>query len=191
MPFMKNGRKKDDQSRTCCRDLQREAWGWVHRRLPCLSLNTGHYPHKSPGPSPWVLESISRGFQVTCVITYTCLYLLSDDPAVLSSTQITLIPLPQSQQNLCLWQNAVLATVHGVSKHSCVDILSRTVTADSLQHHGLQPARLLYPWNFPSKNTGVGRHALLQGILPMSMHWQSYSLPLNHLGSPTQLMSTA
>ena len=29
---------------------------------------------------------------------------------------------------------------------------------------GLQPARLLCPWDFPCKNTGVGCHFLLQGI---------------------------
>ena len=28
------------------------------------------------------------------------------------------------------------------------------------------PARLLRPWNFPGKNTGVGCHFLLQGIFP-------------------------
>ena len=32
--------------------------------------------------------------------------------------------------------------------------------------HGLQPARLLCPWDFPGKNTGAGCHFLLQGILP-------------------------
>ena len=26
--------------------------------------------------------------------------------------------------------------------------------------------RLLYPWDFPGKNTGVGCHSLLQGDLP-------------------------
>ena len=30
----------------------------------------------------------------------------------------------------------------------------------------LQPARLLYPWDSPGQNTGVGGHALLQGIFP-------------------------
>ena len=29
----------------------------------------------------------------------------------------------------------------------------------------MRPARLLYPWDFPGKNTGVGCHFLLQGIL--------------------------
>ena len=28
----------------------------------------------------------------------------------------------------------------------------------------LQPSKLLCPWNFPGKNTGVGCHFLLQGI---------------------------
>ena len=35
-----------------------------------------------------------------------------------------------------------------------------------LQHHGLGPARLLCPWDFPGKNTGVDCHFLLQGKLP-------------------------
>ena len=33
-----------------------------------------------------------------------------------------------------------------------------------LQPHGMQPSRLLCPWGFPGKNTGVGCHFLLQGI---------------------------
>ena len=33
-----------------------------------------------------------------------------------------------------------------------------------LQPHGLQPTRLLCPWDSPSKNTGIGCHFLLQGI---------------------------
>ena len=34
----------------------------------------------------------------------------------------------------------------------------------SLQLSGLEPARLLCPWDFPDKNTGVGGHSVLQGI---------------------------
>ena len=40
--------------------------------------------------------------------------------------------------------------------------------SDSLQPHGLYPARLLCPQDFPDKNTGVGCHFLLQGDLPGS-----------------------
>ena len=32
--------------------------------------------------------------------------------------------------------------------------------------YGLQSARVLCPWDFPGKNTGVGCHFLLQGIFP-------------------------
>ena len=41
---------------------------------------------------------------------------------------------------------------------------SRSVVSDTLRPHGLQPTRLLHPWDFPGKNTGVGCHFLLQGI---------------------------
>ena len=46
---------------------------------------------------------------------------------------------------------------------------------------------LFHPWNFPGKNTGVGYHFFLQGILPTQglnlsllnlLHWQVDSLPL-------------
>ena len=35
---------------------------------------------------------------------------------------------------------------------------SRSVVSDSLQPHGLQPIRLLCPWDSTGKNTGVGCH---------------------------------
>ena len=39
---------------------------------------------------------------------------------------------------------------------------SHSVVSDSLQPHGLQPTRLLCPWDFLGKSTGVGCHCLLQ-----------------------------
>ena len=38
---------------------------------------------------------------------------------------------------------------------------SRSVVSDSLWPYGLQPTRLLRPWDFPGKSTGVGCHCLL------------------------------
>ena len=46
----------------------------------------------------------------------------------------------------------------------CVCCVSCSVVPDSLQLHGLKPSGLIYPWNFPGKNTGVDSHSLLQGI---------------------------
>ena len=48
----------------------------------------------------------------------------------------------------------------------CVSVLSHLVKSDSLLPQGLQPARLLCPWDSPGKNTAVGCYFLLQGILP-------------------------
>ena len=38
---------------------------------------------------------------------------------------------------------------------------SRSVVSDPQQPQGLQPSRLLRPWDFPGKSTGVGCHCLL------------------------------
>ena len=37
-----------------------------------------------------------------------------------------------------------------------------SVMSDSSWPHGLQPTRLLHPWEFPGKSTGVGCHCLLR-----------------------------
>ena len=39
---------------------------------------------------------------------------------------------------------------------------SHSVVSDSQQPHGLQPTRLLRPWDPPGKSTGVGCHFLVQ-----------------------------
>ena len=46
----------------------------------------------------------------------------------------------------------------------CVkECVSPSVMSNSLRPHG--PTRLLCQWDFPGKNTGVGCHFLLQGII--------------------------
>ena len=47
----------------------------------------------------------------------------------------------------------------------CVYV-NHSVVSDSLWPRGLQPTRLLCPWDSPGKNTGVGYHFPLQGIFP-------------------------
>ena len=44
--------------------------------------------------------------------------------------------------------------------------MCHSVMSDSLRPRGLQPARLLRPWDSPGKDTGVGCQALLQGVFP-------------------------
>jgi len=63
------------------------------------------------------------------------------------------------------WFNLVIAILLTMYM-CCVCCVSHSVVSDSLWPHGLEPARLLHPWDSPGKNTGVGCHALFQGIFP-------------------------
>ena len=62
-------------------------------------------------------------------------------------------------------------------------LFSHLDISNSLQPDGLGPTRLLCPWDFPGKNTGVGSHPLLQrifqaqGLEPGSPALQADSLP--------------
>ena len=67
---------------------------------------------------------------------------------------------------------------------------SRSVVSDSSRPHRLWPTRLLHPWDFPGKSTGVGCYFLLQRIFPtqgsnpgLPHCWQTL-YHLSHQGSP-------
>ena len=87
-------------------------------------------------------------------------------------------------------RRAALRTSAGTSRvHS--SIVSVTLVSNSLRPHGLQPARLLCPWDSPGKNTGVGCHSFLQGIFPTQgsnpglPHCRQILYRLSHQGSPS------
>ena len=69
-------------------------------------------------------------------------------------------------------------------------VLSHSVVSSSLRLCGLQPARLFCPWDSPGNNTGMGCHALLQGIFPTRgsnpglPHCRRILYRLSHQGSP-------
>ena len=79
---------------------------------------------------------------------------------------------------------SLMSSVYQVAKLYRMLVLSRTVTSNSLRLHGLQPARVLCPWDSPGKNTGVGCHTLLQGIFPTQgsdsvlLHYKPGSSPV-------------
>ena len=82
----------------------------------------------------------------------------------------------QRIQNIMLH---ILNIYNAVNQQHCVTLL---VVSDSLGPHGLKLTRLLCPWNFPGKNTGVGCHSLLRdllnpGVKPRSPTLQADSLP--------------
>ena len=66
-------------------------------------------------------------------------------------------------RNVCIqikcWETASYLYVSNES-------VSYSVMSHSLRSPGLQPVRLLCPWNSPGKNPGMASHSLLQGIFP-------------------------
>ena len=78
--------------------------------------------------------------------------------------------------------------------YCCVSFLlllsTLSVVSNSLQPHGLYPARLLCPWDSPGKSTGVGIHSFLleifptQGLNPGFLHCNQILSPMSHQGSP-------
>ena len=75
-------------------------------------------------------------------------------------------------------------TLHHLSHNNLRGLVAQS--CPTLWSHGLYPAKLLCPWDFPGKNIGVGCHFFLQGIFstqgsyPCLPHCQVDSLPLNH-----------
>ena len=69
-------------------------------------------------------------------------------------------------------------------------VLSRSVLSDSLWPHRLQPGSSVHG-DSPGKNTGVGCHALLQGIFPTQesnpdlLPWRQILYCLSHQRSPS------
>ena len=66
--------------------------------------------------------------------------------------------------------------------------ISHSVVSNTLRLHGLQPTRLLCPWDSPGKNTRVGCHSLLKGIFPTQglnpglLHCRQILYHLSHQG---------
>ena len=66
-------------------------------------------------------------------------------------------PIPGILQARTLEWVAISFSMHESEKSKW----SRSVMSDPQQPHGLQPTRLLCPWDFPGKSTGMGCHCLL------------------------------
>ena len=78
-------------------------------------------------------------------------------------------------------ENTMILSVHKTNSRASKSVqfssVTQSVMSDSLQPHGLQPTRLLRPWDSPGKSTGVGYHlpgALTKShclILSISQDW--------------------
>ena len=76
------------------------------------------------------------------------------------NTKITFPEFQCFHQQVCVY---VHTYIH-ITEYVCILRTAcqvASVVSDSVRPHGLQPTRLLHPWDSPGKNTGVGCHFLL------------------------------
>ena len=151
-------------------------------------------------PPPQVFHIPEKDFQVIQIKTWKSSFISSfllsipniyqQDLEILSPS---FTPYPHSHHLRSVWHHIlfillepplknVIVLVSGVQQS---ESLTCVCVSNSSQPHGLRPGRLLWPWYFPSKNTGVGCHFLLLGIFPTHasnphilrpLHWQAESV---------------
>ena len=171
--------------------------GLQHTRPPCPSLPPGVCPSSCSlsrrcyptisssatlfsfwtgtlGPSQGLFQWVNSSHQVAKVLEPQL-------PQRLQNFSIELYNgLNVSLQNSYIEALATNVTILGnrVFDKVCVfECWITSVVSDSLWPYGPWPARLLCPWDSPGVNSGVGFHALLQGIFSI----QESNLHVLHL----------
>ena len=103
-----------------------------------------------------------------------------------------LIPLLKNTKDFQGSETPLRDTIVVDACHYLLWLFGCSVVSDSLWPSRLQPTRLLCPWNFPGRNTGVGCYFLLQESVSTHgpnprllrlLHWQADSLLLSRLES--------
>ena len=70
------------------------------------------------------------------------------------------------------WAHIFTSAAHMTSLNKAAAAAAKLLqSCPTLRPRGLQPTRLLHPWDFPGKSTGVGRHCLLPS---MHDYWKNH-----------------
>ena len=101
----------------------------------------------------WRRMLLASSYQTKSAAKHTTKYKITKNPFVLQL-------LSCSDSFVISW---TVTSSMGFPRQKYWLLLSRF---SHVQLFGLQPTRLLCPWDSPGKNTGVGCHFLLQGIFP-------------------------
>ena len=129
---------------------------------------------------------IARTFSSPCSLSVKWLYsLFNENTLKITSSMELCQTIPQRyKHHFC-----VSAITNCMCVCVCVCVcVSSSIMSNSLQLHGLQPARLLCPWNSPVENTGVGCHFhlqwIFQGLNLGFLSRRQIVYHLSHQGSP-------
>ena len=106
-----------------------------------------------------------------CSVTRKILFRIQWDITVVPEEWLKLNgPSKQKFDNIKCWQEC--SPIEALSYSCCCCVSS--VVSDSVRPHGLQPTRLLRPWDSPGKNTGVGCH-------PVGIFTKFKVMPTSHM----------
>ena len=124
-------------------------------------------------PSHSPLSTVHRSRHGTQTLFF--IYLTTAHRAFFVSCQFNRKFGPMTRKLLTDTQQPVLKSSEKEKGKWCLSVMS-----DSLQPHGLQPTRLLHPWDFPGRGTGVGCHCLLLMLLNTHLILLSFNFLFAH-----------
>ena len=134
-----HGDSKGQGSLACCSP-------WGHKELDTTEwLNNNNNGHLGKKNRPLVLSAFESQFRAW---TMEPDWWDSNLPPPTHPVILGKLPLGSVSSSVCVYTFAGADT--GTHAHVC------SVVSDSFRPHGLLPTRLLCPWDFPGKNTGVG-----------------------------------
>ena len=142
------------------------SWSGLLGLLRLLQVRAGHcgcHGRLCAGcPPPFLAPGASR-FQLSGVVSLPCCPMQGSGCRVLGAGRF-LLNKDLSEKVMCTsGLGSGLGRDWPDRSGVCVNL---SVVSNSWRPRGLQPARLLCPWDSPGRNTGVGSHFLLQGIFP-------------------------
>ena len=114
----------------------------IIREMQTKTTMSYHYL-EWPSPKSLLLLLLSRFSRVwLCVIPHTAAHQAPPSLGFSRQEHWSVLPFPSPMHESEKWKGS-------------------SVVSDPQRPHGLQPSRLLHPWDFPGKSTGVGCHCLL------------------------------
>ena len=124
----------------------------------------------------WQPDSRAHTLHRTCSLRYSKVWVLMSMQVELNFLLYKQCFNKQLYVHICctyaciLWIKSLkpdpVGRTYGYFIFSVLCLSNLSVISNSFRPHGLQPTRLLCPWDSPGKNTGVGCHALLHGLFP-------------------------
>ena len=165
-------------------------WTAAYQAPPSKGFSRQEYWSGLPLPAPGVHAQFEQILDKRCKKTKTpnCYFWRAWNKVRVSGEKVEYCTYPLHTTPPKGWANHLSHSSGLTTGHTPVLVAQSCPTL--CDPHGLYPARLLWPWNSPGKNNGVGSHSLLQGIFLTQgsnlglLHCRQILYHLSHHRSP-------